>query len=117
MWIRIAAISGAIAVVAGAFGAHGLKARLEPAQLDAWTTATDYHLLHSIVLLALALFARQSGQSVDLQAGLFAAGTLLFSGSIYLLVLTGMKWLGPVTPIGGLLLIAGWLSLFLLGKD
>ena len=117
MWMIIAAVSGALAVVCGAFGAHGLKARLEPAQLEAWTTATQYHLLHSVVLLALALFAAQSGKSIQLPAGLFSVGMLLFSGSIYLLVLTQMRWLGPVTPIGGLLLIAGWLSLLRLGGE
>ena len=117
MWMTIAAISGALAVVAGAFGAHGLKARLEPSQLDAWMTATEYHLIHSVVLLALALFAAQSGKSIQLPAGLFSVGMLLFSGSIYLLVLTQMRWLGPVTPIGGLLLIAGWLSLLRLGGE
>ncbi len=117
MWISVAAISGALAVVAGAFGAHGLKARLEPAQLDSWVTATQYHLLHSVVLLALALFAAHSGRSIRLPAGLFSAGMLLFSGSIYLLVLTKLRWLGPVTPIGGLLLILGWLSLIRLPSD
>ncbi len=117
MWISIAAISGCLAVVAGAFGAHGLKARLDPSQLDAWVTATQYHLLHSVVLLALALFAAQSGRSIRLPAGLFSSGMLLFSGSIYLLALTKMRWLGPVTPIGGVLLILGWLSLVRLTSD
>lgn len=117
MWLSIAAISGTLAVVAGAFGAHALKARLEPAQLEAWATASQYQLLHSVVLLALALFAMQSGRQIQLSAGLFSAGMLLFSGSIYLLVLTEMRWLGPVTPIGGTLLILGWLSLLRLGTD
>jgi uncharacterized membrane protein YgdD (TMEM256/DUF423 family) len=116
MWLGTAAVCGALAVVAGAFGAHGLKAQLSADQLSAWTTASQYHLLHSVVLLALALFARGSERSVDLQAGLFLAGTVLFAGSIYLLVLTGQKWLGPVTPLGGLLLIGGWGSLLLLAR-
>ncbi|MDP6978287.1 MAG: DUF423 domain-containing protein [Myxococcota bacterium] len=117
MWIMVAAISGALAVIAGAFGAHGLKDRLEPAQLESWTTATQYHLLHSVVLLALALFAAYSGRSIRLPAGLFTAGMLFFSGSIYILVLTKLRWFGPVTPIGGLLLILGWLSLVRLPGD
>jgi len=117
MWITLAAISGALAVVAGAFGAHGLKARLEPAQLEAWVTATQYHLVHSLVLLALALFAAHSGKSIKWPASLFSVGILLFSGSIYLLVLTKLRFLGPITPIGGLLLILGWLSLIRLGHD
>jgi len=117
MWTQVAAISGVLAVVAGAFGAHGLKARLTPDQLESWATAAQYHLLHSAVLLALGLFATYSGKSVKLPAGLFTSGMVLFSGSIYLLVLTKMRWLGPVTPIGGLLLILGWLSLVRIGND
>lgn len=117
MWTVVAAISGTLAVIAGAFGAHALKARLAPEQLDSWATAAQYHLLHSVVLLALGLFAAYSGKSVKLPASLFSAGIVLFSGSIYLLVLTKMRWLGPVTPIGGMLLILGWLSLARVGND
>jgi uncharacterized membrane protein YgdD (TMEM256/DUF423 family) len=117
MWISIAAICGAFAVVAGAFGAHGLKTRLAAEQLSSWSTASQYHLLHSVVLLVLALFSLQSGREIRIQGSLFLAGTLLFSGSIYLLLLTDQKWLGPVTPVGGLLLIAGWLSLLGLARD
>ena len=117
MWVKVAAVSGMLAVVAGAFGAHGLKARLSPEQLESWATAAQYHLLHSVVLLALGLFATYSGRSIKLPATLLSAGIVLFSGSIYLLVLTKMRWLGPVTPIGGLLLILGWLSLIRIGTD
>lgn len=114
MGIVLAAVSGALAVMAGAFGAHGLRARVTVEQMSAWTTASQYHLLHSVVLLALALFAATTAKSVALPTSLFAAGIVLFSGSIYLLVLTELRWLGPVTPIGGLLLVAGWLSLLTL---
>ncbi len=117
MWLTIAALCGALAVIAGAFGAHGLQARATPEQLSAWVTASQYHLLHSVVLLALALYARTAQRSVDLQAGLILAGTVLFAGSIYLLVLTGQRWLGPITPLGGLLLIGGWGSLLLLARS
>ncbi|MCS5618333.1 MAG: DUF423 domain-containing protein [Myxococcota bacterium] len=117
MWTTVAAISGTLAVIAGAFGAHALKARLSPEQLESWTTASQYHLLHSIVILALGLFAAQSGKSIKLPASLFATGIVLFSGSIYLLVLTKMRWFGPITPIGGLFLILGWLSLIRVGND
>lgn len=117
MWIQVAAVSGMLAVVAGAFGAHGLKARVSPDQLESWATAAQYHLLHSVVLLALALYATSSGKAIKLPATLFSAGILLFSGSIYLLVLTKMRWLGPLTPIGGLFLILGWLSLIRVGQD
>jgi uncharacterized membrane protein YgdD (TMEM256/DUF423 family) len=117
MWVQAAAISGTLAVIAGAFGAHGLKARLSPEQLESWATAAQYHLLHSVVLLALGLFAAYSGRSIKLPASLFGFGIVLFSGSIYLLVLTKMRWLGPVTPIGGLFLILGWLSLIRVASD
>ena len=117
MWIQIAAVSGTLAVVAGAFGAHGLKARLTPDQLQSWATGAHYHLLHSAVLLALGLYAAYSGKTIKLPASLLSAGMFLFSGSIYLLLLTKLRWLGPITPIGGLLLILGWLSLVRVGQD
>ena len=117
MWIGIAAGCGALAVVAGAFGAHGLKARVGAEQLASWSTASQYHLLHSVVLLALALYGASTGRSITLPAALFLAGTVLFSGSIYALVLAPAKWLGPVTPFGGLLLIAGWVSLLWLARS
>lgn len=117
MWIIISAISGALAVAAGAFGAHGLRDRVSADQLAAWSTATQYHLIHSAVLLALALYALYADKSIRLPASLFLAGVLLFSGSIYLLVLTPWRWLGPITPIGGLCLIAGWLSLLSLARN
>jgi uncharacterized membrane protein YgdD (TMEM256/DUF423 family) len=110
----VAAISGFLAVVLGAFGAHGLRGRVDPEQLAAWQTATHYHLTHSVVLLALALYAGASGRPAGLSPWLFAVGITLFSGSIYALVLGGPRWLGPVTPLGGLALIAGWLSLLAL---
>jgi uncharacterized membrane protein YgdD (TMEM256/DUF423 family) len=116
MWIVVASVSGALAVIAGAFGAHGLRERVSPDQLAAWTTASQYHLLHSVALLAIALFAARAGTSIRLQGSLMSTGILLFSGSIYLLVLTGQRWLGPITPIGGLLLIAAWFSLVWLAR-
>ena len=116
-WLAVAAVLGAVGVVLGAFGAHGLRERLEPAQLASWGTAVQYHLLHSLALLALALYASHSGRAVTLPAGLWTAGVALFSGSIYLLVLTELRWLGPVTPLGGLCLIAGWLALLALARS
>ena len=114
MWLSVTAILGALAVVCGAFGAHALKSRLTPELLTAWNTGVLYHLVHAVVLLGVVLYTQQQGRSANLPAVLFTAGIVLFSGSIYLLVLTGQKWLGPVTPLGGLLLIAGWLSLWTL---
>ena len=116
MWLVISAVAGATAVVSGAFGAHALRSRLDPAALATWNTAVQYHLVHALALLALALFARATGRSIALPSGLLLAGILLFSGSLYLLATAGWKWLGPVTPLGGLCLIAGWLSLLLLAR-
>jgi uncharacterized membrane protein YgdD (TMEM256/DUF423 family) len=103
--IRTAAILGFLAVALGAFGAHGLKERLEAAdRMATWETAVLYHLVHSVVLLVLALARPQA-------VGAFrcmAAGILVFSGTLYALCLTGQTWLGAVTPIGGLLLLSGW---------
>jgi uncharacterized membrane protein YgdD (TMEM256/DUF423 family) len=102
--IRIAALFGASGVALGAFGAHGLKAVLAANQtLDVWHTASLYHLLHAVVLLW--------ATARHLAFRLFACGILIFSGSLYLLAVSGLKWLGAITPLGGLLLIAGWLSL------
>ena len=99
----LAALSGALAVAFGAFGAHALKARCTPDQMAVWTMATQYHLAHSVALLFLARPARAT-----LSFKLMSTGILLFSGSLYLLVLSEVKRLGALTPVGGVLLIAGW---------
>ena len=116
-WLVAAALLGATGVIAGAFGAHGLRARLGPDALASWETAVRYQLLHAVALLALALHARATGQAVALPAGLWTAGVVLFSGSIYALVLGGPRLLGPVTPLGGLALAAGWVALLALARD
>ncbi|MBB83822.1 MAG: hypothetical protein CL931_08445 [Deltaproteobacteria bacterium] len=116
MWIQTAALFGALGVVLGAFGAHGLEARLTPDRLDVWTTAVDYHLLHAVALLALALYARATGAKIRGPATGFTLGILLFSGSLYALALGGPRLLGPVTPLGGLCFIAGWLALIPLAR-
>lgn len=116
MWIPVAALSGLFAVGCGAFGAHGLRGRVSTEQLAAWNTAAHYQLVHSAVLLALALFAASSGRALGPAPWLFTAGMALFSGSIYGLVLAQQRWLAPLTPVGGLLLLAGWASLLLLTR-
>ena len=116
-WILAAALLGALGVMLGAFGAHGLAARVEPSSLESWRTAVQYHLIHVLLLLALGLYAQQSGRSIALPAGLLCVGIVLFSGSIYALVLGGPRWLGPVTPLGGLALILAWLALVPLARD
>jgi uncharacterized membrane protein YgdD (TMEM256/DUF423 family) len=102
-----AGLLGAAGVALGAFGAHGLRARLDARALEVWETAVRYHLVHAVALLALAL----SPHAAQLRTAgwLFAAGIALFSGSLYALALGGPRLLGPVTPLGGLALIAGWL--------
>jgi len=115
-WILAASIAGATGVILGAFGAHGLETRLAAEQLASWRTAVQYHLIHSAVLAAVAMLGGHGGRRIQLPAWLFSLGIVLFSGSIYLLVLTGYRWLGPVTPLGGLCLIAGWISLATLGR-
>ena len=116
MGLIAAALAGASGVALGAFGAHALRARLDPASLATWQTAVLYHLIHACALLALALVARATGRAVGLPTALFAAGILLFSGSLYGLALTGWRWLGPLTPLGGLAFLAGWLSLLLVAR-
>ncbi|RYZ99006.1 MAG: DUF423 domain-containing protein [Sphingobacteriaceae bacterium] len=114
--IITAAILGALAVVVGAFGAHGLKAHIAPPQLDVWQTGVQYHFYHVLALLILAVLPLD-GKSVSTVYYLFTFGIVLFSGSLYLLAcreLLGFSWIkffGPVTPIGGLLFIAGWVML------
>lgn len=106
--LRIAAVLGFLAVALGAFGAHGLKATfLENGQAHNWETAAHYHLVHAVVLLVLAL----RPVVARLPFMLFTAGIAIFSGSLYLLAVTNVKWLGAITPIGGGCLIAGWLML------
>lgn len=110
-----AAILGATGVIAGAFGAHALKAHLPPDKLASYLTGVRYQLVHAVVLLAVALAAPQLGRRATVGGWLLASGTLLFSGSIYLLVLVGWRWLGPVTPLGGACMIAGWIALAIAG--
>jgi uncharacterized membrane protein YgdD (TMEM256/DUF423 family) len=115
LFFTLAAISGGSAVALGAFGAHGLKARLAADLLATFETAVRYQMYHALALLVVALaFARWPGSGLLNAAGwLFLAGTLLFSGSLYLLSLTGLRWLGAVTPLGGVAFIAGWVCLAL----
>jgi uncharacterized membrane protein YgdD (TMEM256/DUF423 family) len=110
-WILAAAgVLGLLGIALGAFGAHALKATLEAhASLDIWRTAVLYQLVHAVALLALAAGrALPAGVATPI-AACWVAGVLLFSGSLYGLALGGPKLLGPVTPLGGLCLLAGWL--------
>lgn len=112
MWIAISALNLAFAVMLGAFGAHGLKARASEAQLAWWHTATDYFFYHALGLLALAILSKVIAQ-LPIKASfiLIQVGILFFCGSLYLMALGLPRVLGAVTPIGGALMIAGWLVL------
>lgn len=109
-WIRIAALLGGLSVIAGSFGAHGLKGHVEPKDLETFETAARYQMYHALALLGIGLLALHQGSSPPIQiAGwCFLGGTLIFSGTLYALVLTGIRWLGAITPIGGVLMIVGW---------
>lgn len=106
-----AAVAGFLAVAAGAFGAHALEGRISPRHMAAFETGIRYHAWHALALLALAPSAARWPDPLWGVAGaLFAAGILVFSGSLYLLALTGVRWLGAVTPVGGAAFLAGWAS-------
>lgn len=115
--LAAAAVFGLTGVAAGAFGAHALKARLDPDALAIFDTAARYQMLHALALLGSAWAAHQwPGRAARASALCFAAGIVLFSGSLYVLSLSGIRWLGAITPIGGLLLMVGWLALALAGR-
>lgn len=112
MMISTGAILGFLSVALGAFGAHALKGQLAPGMTDVFETAVQYHAIHALaILLTGMLMAQFPDLKLVLPATLFIAGILMFSGSLYLLAITGIKWFGPVTPIGGLALLAGWATL------
>ena len=108
-----AAAAGGLAVVLGAFGAHGLRGRIEERLFETFQTAVEYQMYHSLALMMVAILMRERGRSLalDIASYAFILGVLLFSGSLYGLVLTNMGWLGPVTPVGGLCFIVGWSAL------
>ena len=108
--LTIAGTLGFSAVLLGAFGAHGLRDKVAPPMLEIYRTGVLYHLVHAVVVLALA-FAADRLRRPRLVAGLFTAGIAIFSGTLYLLAITGVMKLGAVTPIGGVLLMAGWVAL------
>lgn len=113
-WFAIGAGLGALGVALGAFGAHGLKSRVSAESVVLWETAARYHVLHALALMATAWACdRWPGPHAQSAGWLFVAGTLLFSGSLYALTLTGVRALGAITPIGGLCFIAGWVLLAL----
>lgn len=112
--IKIAAVSGFLAVALGAFGAHGLKSRLSIEMMAVYQTAVQYQFVHTLALLAVALLMQQWGQTrlLAVSAWAFIVGLILFSGSLYVLVFTGIKQLGAITPLGGVSFLIAWTTLF-----
>lgn len=111
-WMVVAAAYGVVAVVLGAFGAHALRSRVTPDMLAVWHTAVEYQFFHLLALFGVALLMLLRPAPWQSAAALcFAVGILLFSGSLYALVLSGVRVLGAITPLGGLLFIAGWVAL------
>ena len=114
LFFALGSASALVAVGAGAFGAHGLRARLAPDLLAIFETAARYQMYHALALLAVAWAITRWPGAWPARAGwLFLIGTVLFSGSLYALALSGVRWLGAVTPLGGAAFLAGWLCLFL----
>jgi uncharacterized membrane protein YgdD (TMEM256/DUF423 family) len=112
MFFAIGSFSAFLAVLLGAFGAHTLKDRLPPELINTFEVGVRYHMYHALGLLAVSWAAtRWPGAAVSWAGWLFVAGTVLFSGSLYLLSLTGLRWLGAITPIGGTAFLLGWLAL------
>jgi uncharacterized membrane protein YgdD (TMEM256/DUF423 family) len=112
LFLGLGAVSAGLAVALGAFAAHGLRGRLSPEALQTFETGARYHMYHALALLAAAwAIGRWPGGAAVTAGWLFVAGTLVFSGSLYLLSLTGQRWLGAVTPLGGLAFILGWAAL------
>ena len=118
LFVSAGALFGGLGVLAGAFGAHALEARLEAQALETWDTAVFYQLVHALLLFATGLWLKlgYTGSdappaSLSVAAVALIAGILLFSGSLYLLALGGPRALGPVTPLGGVAFVVGWLSL------
>jgi uncharacterized membrane protein YgdD (TMEM256/DUF423 family) len=117
LFLTLGALSGFLAVGAGAFGAHALKARLAPDLLAIFETGARYQMYHALALVLVALVQAKAAPSAVLawSGWLFVGGTVLFSGSLYVLALSGVRWWGAVTPLGGLAFLAGWALLAVAG--
>jgi len=114
LFVILGAVNGFVAVAAGAFGAHGLKDRLDAARLAPFETGARYHMYHALALVLIGLAAGTlRGTALTASGGAMLAGIVLFSGSLYALAITGERWLGAITPLGGLAFLAGWALLAL----
>lgn len=108
-WISVGALSAALAVALGAFGAHGLKDHVDAAALENWRTGVLYHVLHALALVLYGLWLERRSTSAW-PAWCFLFGSTVFSATLYLMVLGGPRWLGAITPFGGTALLAGWIG-------
>lgn len=110
-WLAVAAISGGLAVAAGAFGAHALEGRegLTERQLQAYRTGAQYHMYHALALVGVAVLPRR--RAVEVAGWCFVVGTAVFAGSLYLLAWTQRGWWGAITPVGGVAFLVGWAAL------
>lgn len=110
VWIFLGALSGSFAVIAGAFGAHALGGKLDVKALSVYQTASQYQMFHALALVLFGVWGLKQTGAPSAPGWFFAIGTLFFSGSLYALALTGLKALGAITPLGGVLFILGWIS-------
>jgi uncharacterized membrane protein YgdD (TMEM256/DUF423 family) len=117
-WATVGAVVGGLAVALGAFGAHGLRDRLSPADLATFETGARYQMYHAFALLAVAwLSERTQARTADTAGWAFVIGIVLFSGSLYLLTLGGLRWMGAVAPLGGVSFLVGWAALALAARS
>jgi uncharacterized membrane protein YgdD (TMEM256/DUF423 family) len=117
-WATVGAVLGGLAVALGAFGAHGLRDRLSPADLATFDTGARYQMYHALALLAVAWLAdRAPSRAVETAGWAFLIGMLVFSGSLYLLTLGGLRWMGAVAPLGGVSFLIGWVALALASRS
>jgi uncharacterized membrane protein YgdD (TMEM256/DUF423 family) len=117
-FLIIAAGSGFLSVALGAFGAHALRGRLDGYAQSVFDTAVQYHFVHTLALLAVALLCRDTvspSRWLTVSGAAFTVGLLIFCGSLYLLSVTGQRWLGAITPLGGLAFLVGWAALLFWG--
>jgi uncharacterized membrane protein YgdD (TMEM256/DUF423 family) len=113
-WYAMGAVAAGLGVALGAFGAHGLKPRVSPELMEIFETGVRFHMYHALGLLAVGWGAmRWPGVPVQIAGWAFTFGIVVFSGSLYLLAMTGIRWLGAVTPLGGVAFMIGWAALAL----
>jgi uncharacterized membrane protein YgdD (TMEM256/DUF423 family) len=114
----LGSVFGMMAILAGTFGAHGLEQTVTPSLLQTFDTGVRYHMYHALALIGVAWACEHFGGKLPVAAGwLFVIGIIVFAGSLYLLAITGARWLGMITPIGGVAFIVGWLLLIVAGAQ